>query len=128
MSRILNRWWEVQGRNGYWAIDEYRTVEGEPQNRGTYGTVAVSRKKEAELVCGALNEAYRHGREDWALYIDATTTPRVYRIKVRHKGEEVVNTTQYLFDSEVESTHEKVGKALNDLGWVNDLHIDIYPA
>lgn len=64
MSRILNRWWEVQGRNGYWAIDEYRTVEGEPQNRGTYGTVAVSRKKEAELVCGALNEAYRHGRED----------------------------------------------------------------
>lgn len=63
------------------------------------------------------------------MYIDATTTPRVYRVRAYHNGVEIVNTTQYLLESEVPATYDKVRKALNEVvGCDEDVKIEIYPA
>lgn len=67
--------------------------------------------------------------------MDVATTPRVYRIRAYHSGLEIVNTTQYLLDSEVGHTYDAVRETLTNLvkqrrccNNPDDLVIDIYPA
>lgn len=63
--------------------------------------------------------------------MDVATTPRLYRIRAYHGGLEIVNTTQYLLDSEVDHTYDAVRKAIAQLVCCNntsDIVIDIYPA
>jgi hypothetical protein len=55
------RTYVASGRNGYWAVDQYR-----PQRSGgTYGNALIFRtRKDADKVAAALNEAYEAGRSD----------------------------------------------------------------
>lgn len=74
----MNRTYEVQGRNGYWGVDEYHPDE---PGRCTYGTVILPTRKLATAVAAALTAAYRHGREDATvqIYAGATVTADVSR-------------------------------------------------
>jgi hypothetical protein len=59
------RVWQVQGRNGYWAIDELHPHE----DSASYGYSLICRtRKEAELTAGALNHAYALGGRDTSEY------------------------------------------------------------
>jgi hypothetical protein len=53
---LVARYWEVQGRNGYWAVDEHRTGSS-----GTYGSIILNSRASAREVASALNTAYRYG-------------------------------------------------------------------
>jgi hypothetical protein len=50
------RKYEVHGRNGHWPIDVY-------SEKGLMRSIIIPRlpRKDAELLAGELNEAYRHG-------------------------------------------------------------------
>lgn len=52
-------YWEVQGRNGYHAVDEH--TEGES---GVSGPVFAGSRKDAEKVAMHLNRAYAMGHEN----------------------------------------------------------------
>lgn len=55
---MTTRTWRVEGRNGYYAVDEF--VNGKCLRM----VVAVKNESTAELIAGALAEAYKHGQEE----------------------------------------------------------------
>jgi hypothetical protein len=57
----VKRTYLVQGRNGYFAVDEHND-----QGSGVTDTITGLTRKVAERVSAALNAAYTDGREDQA--------------------------------------------------------------
>lgn len=57
----MERNYVASGRNGYWAVDQYRPA----QSSGTYGDALIFRtRREAQMVASALNAAYQDGVHD----------------------------------------------------------------
>lgn len=48
--------YHVQGRNGYYGVDEFLNEDGERFEGNTRMIDAFKTRKQAELVCGALND------------------------------------------------------------------------
>ena len=58
----MKRTYRVQGRYGYWAVDEHSD-----QGSGVRGPLAILKtRKLADQVAEALNQAYAHGGQDAA--------------------------------------------------------------
>lgn len=64
MEKIMTRTFKVQGRNGYWGVDEYREIQGQKPSGAIYSSVILDTRKSANLVASALNSAYAAGRTD----------------------------------------------------------------
>lgn len=65
----MNRTYVVQGRNGYWAVDERWS-----EDSGTHGDPLTFKvRSDAVKVAVALTRAYRHGQEDAAAMVATVT-------------------------------------------------------
>lgn len=51
------------------------------------------------------------------LGLDAAIVPRIYRIKVISDGEVIADTTEHLYESELEATRAKLYKAFIAAGY-----------
>lgn len=56
--------WKVQGRNGYYGVDEY-----DPDGKMLRNTICVDKRKDAESIAGACSNAFHAGAETMRLEI-----------------------------------------------------------
>lgn len=66
----MKREYRVNGRNGHFAVDEHTD-----QGSGVRTMISGQTRKTAEWIAGALEDAYRRGREDATADVSRETEP-----------------------------------------------------